>query len=152
MTSRPMLEIPVSAAKDIADRYGYDQIVIIARRVGDEPDPHGEHVTTYGRDKAHCGVAARVGNYIKHKIMGWPEYVPADMGATQAATEADVLMGYMHPGNFHWQQRARWERGDPCAIRKNGWKNYEFQVPVYAKKTDVDAAIAAQAKAQEGAL
>lgn len=73
----PVLEIPVSAAKDIADRYGYDQVVIIARRVGDEPEPHGEHVTTYGRDKAHCGVAARVGNFIKHKIMGWPEYEPA---------------------------------------------------------------------------
>ncbi|WP_080747177.1 hypothetical protein [Comamonas thiooxydans] len=77
MSTRPMLEIPVSAAKDIADRYGYDQVVIIARRVGDEPEPHGEHVTTYGRDKAHCGVAARVGNFIKHKIMGWQEYEPA---------------------------------------------------------------------------
>lgn len=90
MSTRPMLEIPVSAAKDIADRYGYDQVVIIARRVGDEPEPHGEHVTTYGNDKAHCGVAARVGNYIKHKIMGWPEYEPAPQ--TQAdARDAGLL-------------------------------------------------------------
>ncbi|CUA97780.1 hypothetical protein [Comamonas thiooxydans] len=89
--TRPMLEIPVSAAKDIADRYGYDQVVIIARRVGDEPEPRGEHVTTYGRDKAHCGVAARVGNFIKHKIMGWPEYEPAPQAqaeAREAVTQA----------------------------------------------------------------
>lgn len=88
MTTRPMLEIPVSAAKDIADRYGYDQVVIIARRVGEEPAPHCEHVTTYGRDKAHCGVAARVGNFIKHKIMGWPEYEPA-LQAQADARDAD---------------------------------------------------------------
>lgn len=90
MSARPMSEIPVSAAKHIADRYGYDQVVIIARRVGDEPEPHGEHVTTYGRDKAHCGVAARVGNFIKHKIMRWPEYESAPQAAPAAvAPEGD---------------------------------------------------------------
>lgn len=88
MSSRPILEIPVSAAKEIADRYGYDQVVIIARRVGDEPEPHGEHVTTYGRDKAHCSVAARVGNFIKHKIMGWPEYEAAPQAQADARDAA----------------------------------------------------------------
>lgn len=66
-----MKSIPVSAAKKIADDYDYDQVVVIARKVG-----VGEHVTTYGKTKEHCGVAARVGNFIKHKIMGWPEYEP----------------------------------------------------------------------------
>ena len=70
-TLRP---IPVSAASAIAKRYGYDQVVLIARTVG---DGGGEHVTTYGRDKENCGVAARVGNFLKHKIMGWPGF-PGD--------------------------------------------------------------------------
>lgn len=65
-----MKPIPIVAGGNIAEQYGYDQIVIIARRVG---DGGGEHVTTYGRDKAHCAVAARTGDFLKHKVMGWPE-------------------------------------------------------------------------------
>lgn len=61
-------EIPISAGKLIAENYGYDQVVIIARKVGGN-----EHVTTYGVDKANCDVAARIGNFFKHKLMGWPE-------------------------------------------------------------------------------
>lgn len=67
-----MKPIPIEAAKKIADLYDYDQVIVIARKVG-----VGEHVTTYGKNKEHCGVAARVGNFIKHKIMGWPEYDPS---------------------------------------------------------------------------
>lgn len=61
-----MKPIPISAAKRVAKDYGYDQVIIIARAVGE-----GEHVTTYGRDKANCDVAARIGNFLKYKIMGW---------------------------------------------------------------------------------
>lgn len=62
--------IPIEAAKHIAETYGYDQVVIVARKVG----PEGcEHVTTYGVDPEHSGVAARIGNFFKHKLMGWPE-------------------------------------------------------------------------------
>lgn len=60
--------IPVHAARAIAEQYGYDQVIIVARKV--DPDG-GEHVTTYGRDKAHCDVAARCGDFLKYKIMGW---------------------------------------------------------------------------------
>ncbi|MCW8279893.1 hypothetical protein K7A42_03270 [Agrobacterium sp. InxBP2] len=65
-----MLDIPISAAKRIADDYGYDQVVIYARRCHDSPEPHGEHMTTYGRTVEHCGVAARMGDVLK-KFMGW---------------------------------------------------------------------------------
>ena len=65
-----MIEIPIKAAAHIAARYDYDQIVIIGRKVGKNG---GEHVTTYGVDKANCDVAARIGNFFKHKLMGWPE-------------------------------------------------------------------------------
>jgi len=62
--------IPILAAKKIALEYGYDQVVIYARKVGDDPDPHGEHMTTYGVSKIHCGVAARIGKTLQ-QFMGW---------------------------------------------------------------------------------
>lgn len=70
-TSRPMKPIPVSAAQKIAEAYGYDQVIVIARRVGDAPEPFGEHCTTYGVDRAHCDVAARCGDFLKFKVMSW---------------------------------------------------------------------------------
>jgi hypothetical protein len=63
-----MKPIPIVRARDVAELYGYDQVIIIARRVG---DGGGEHVTTYGRDKVNCDVAARVGSFLKFKVMGW---------------------------------------------------------------------------------
>lgn len=65
-----MKRIPISAAKRIADEYGYDQVVIYARKVGEEPEPHGEHMTTYGVSKIHCAVAAKIGDVLK-RFMGW---------------------------------------------------------------------------------
>ena len=61
-----MKNIPIKAAEEIAKKYGYDQVIIVARAIGE-----GEHVTTYGRDKANCDVAAHIGNFLKYKIMGW---------------------------------------------------------------------------------
>jgi hypothetical protein len=63
-----MKPIPIVRARDIAEQYGYDQVIIIARKVGDKG---GEHCTTYGRDKANCDVAARAGEFLKFKVMGW---------------------------------------------------------------------------------
>lgn len=61
-----MKRIPISAAAHIAREYGYDQVIIYARKVGE-----GEHVTTYGRNRQHCDVAARIGNFLKYKIFQW---------------------------------------------------------------------------------
>lgn len=74
--------IPIADAKCIATDYGYHQVVIIARKVGDNG---GEHVTTYGVDKANCSVAARIGDFLKYKVMGWVKDnertpAPADRG------------------------------------------------------------------------
>lgn len=63
---KAMKAIPISVAKKIAEAYGYDQVIIIAREVG-----VGEHCTTYGRDKANCDAAAQIGNFLKYKVMGW---------------------------------------------------------------------------------
>lgn len=66
-----MKAIPISAAKEIAKRYGYDQVIIVGRKVGEDPEPHGEHMTTYGVNKVHCSIAARVGRFLQREIMGW---------------------------------------------------------------------------------
>lgn len=88
MSTKP---IPVSAARNIAQLYDYDQVIVVARKVGDDGM---EHVTTYGRDKAHCAVAARTGDFLKHKIMGWPEYTPETAAALSAAqAEVERLRG-----------------------------------------------------------
>lgn len=71
-TDRPKRRIPIKAARAIADAYGYgyDQVVIYGRRVGEAPSPSGEHLTTYGIDATHCDVAARMGIALK-RFMGW---------------------------------------------------------------------------------
>ncbi len=63
-----MKSIPISAAKRVAEEYGYDQVVIIARKVS---EGGGEHCTTYGVDVANCRVAAMIGHFFTHKLMGW---------------------------------------------------------------------------------
>jgi len=60
--------IPIACAKGVAEVYGYDQIIIYARKIGDDGM---EHMTTYGVNKAHCSAAARIGDFLKYKIMGW---------------------------------------------------------------------------------
>jgi hypothetical protein len=68
-----MKPIPISAAKDIAKKYGYDQIIILGRVCHDSPLPHGDHLTTYGKNPEHCGAAAQIGDFLKFKVMGWIE-------------------------------------------------------------------------------
>ena len=70
-----MKAIPINAAKAIANEFDWDQVIIVARKVG--PDG-AEHVTTYGKTKAHCEVAARIGDFLKYKIMGWDQKEHAD--------------------------------------------------------------------------
>lgn len=59
--------IPITAAKQIALDYGYHQVVIFARLTG---EGGREHMTTYGVNKTHCNIAARIGESLK-KFMGW---------------------------------------------------------------------------------
>lgn len=66
-----MKPIPISAAKRIAKDYGYDQVIVYARKVGESPLPHGEHMTTYGVTKVHCSIAGRIGSYLQREILGW---------------------------------------------------------------------------------
>lgn len=70
ITERDMKPIPISAAKRIADKYGYDQVIVVGRRTGDTP-PHGEHCTTYGVNRVHCNVAAIIGRFFTQELMQW---------------------------------------------------------------------------------
>lgn len=90
-----MSSIPVEAAKRVAEDFDYDQVVIVARKVGE-----GEHVTTYGKDSDNCSVAARIGAYLKQRVMGWTEE-PIDMvlHCPQCMTQhIDRPVGQFYPG------------------------------------------------------
>lgn len=66
-----MKRIPIKAAEKIAKEYGYDQVVIYARKVDEVGFINGgEHMTTYGVNKVHCDVAGRIGKTLQ-KFMGW---------------------------------------------------------------------------------
>jgi hypothetical protein len=67
------IPVPVEDAKKIALERGFDQIIIIARKVG---DGGFESVTTYGINKEHCEVAAKTGDFLKYKVMGWEPNQP----------------------------------------------------------------------------
>jgi len=65
----PRKPIPISAARDIAERYDYDQVVIYARKIG-EAGLGGEHMTTYSRNPTHCSVASLIADRLQ-QFMGW---------------------------------------------------------------------------------
>lgn len=71
--------IPVIAAEKVAKEYGYDQVIIVARKVG-----FYESVTTYGKNTANCDVAARIGEFLKHQVFKWPQTDPLHMGLIDA--------------------------------------------------------------------
>ena len=68
-----MKTIPIGTAKAIANRYGYDQVMIYARRVSvpERGIDGGEHMTTYGVTKEHCSAMAKIAKFLQTKIMGW---------------------------------------------------------------------------------
>ena len=58
--------IPVATAERICKAHQADQVIIYARTVG---EGCGEHITTYGKDKAHCAAAARIGDALGRQIV-----------------------------------------------------------------------------------
>lgn len=89
MNAKP---IPISAAENIAKRFGYDQVVIMARRVG---EGGVEHVTTYGVDRPNCLVAAAMGDHLKHSVMRWPVDRSAMLERAKALITDEVENGHL---------------------------------------------------------
>jgi hypothetical protein len=78
-----MKNIPIAAAKRIANDYEYPEVVIFAY----DPESGDQHVTTYGKNLAQCKDAARAGNYLK-KALGWPDELCHSKPARQKRQEA----------------------------------------------------------------
>ena len=58
-----MKRIPVALAKQIANKYGYEKVVIFAITKDEPKERYMFWVTTYGKTKALCEVAAKTGQY-----------------------------------------------------------------------------------------
>ena len=61
------------AARLVARLFGYDQVLIVGRRVGNDPDPHGEHVTSFGTTNANKFAAAALSYSAQEKLLGWKQ-------------------------------------------------------------------------------
>lgn len=124
------MDIPVAAAKQIATKYDYDQVIIIARKAG-----RNEHVTTYGKDRIHCKVAAQIGNFLKYKVMGWKKQdTPTQGSLTKLADrKGDIDITYCH--------MAQNRKGIVLFnLSCMGWAQKTFNEPTYVE---------AEAKARE---
>lgn len=76
----------IEEAQRLCDKYGFDQIVWMARRVGrSEEDPGWENVTTNGSDPLNKSIAASTGDYLKRKIALW------DSGSWEAGIKGRIL-------------------------------------------------------------
>lgn len=60
--------IPISAAKEIADKYEQNQVIIVTF----DKSENRTHVVTYGKTIEECKQAAQGGNFVK-KALGWPD-------------------------------------------------------------------------------
>lgn len=60
--------ITIKAAKEIANSFDKDQVIIVAW----DKKYEKVHVTTYGKSLEDCDQAAEGGNFIK-RALGWPE-------------------------------------------------------------------------------
>ena len=86
-----MKDIPIKAAEKIAKDYGYDQVIIVARKTGDDG---GEHMTTYGINKEHCKIAGDCGKFLQTEIMGWHDTEdPVWKTKPMESNEAEDLRG-----------------------------------------------------------
>ena len=58
-----MKRIPISKAKEIANQYGYEKVIILAITTDSKEDRFQFWLTTYGKNKKFCGVAKQVGEF-----------------------------------------------------------------------------------------
>ena len=75
-------KIPIKAAKEIAQTFDKDQVIIVTWDA-----EHGRtHVTTYGKTLTDCESAAMGGNRVK-LALGWPEDMCKAMPARLARSK-----------------------------------------------------------------
>lgn len=65
---RRVKAIPPAAARRIAQAYGYDQVIMLGRRL-DASGEEGEHVTAWGSNEAATRDARRLGELARRTIL-----------------------------------------------------------------------------------
>jgi hypothetical protein len=55
-----------------------------------------EHCTTYGVDKKHCDVAARCGDFLKYKVMGWVAAEAKESSQTSNNKQSAPLLAFAY--------------------------------------------------------
>lgn len=68
--------MPAEAAGHIAQAFGWDRIVVIGIRDGQEG---GQVVTHAGRGPRHGAIADDMASYVKEKLFGWESVVETDI-------------------------------------------------------------------------
>lgn len=110
-------KIPITAARRIAEDYGYHQVVIMARITGEVEGPE-ECVTTYGINKTHCGVAAMMGDKLK-QIAQWPGVDATTQKIADLEARVKAQIAEMNDLKIEILEReeadnhAAWERSQP---------------------------------------
>ncbi|MCF8265820.1 MAG: hypothetical protein K9I99_15075 [Melioribacteraceae bacterium] len=61
-------KIPIKAAREFARKHKFTKIIIIA-----EDDAKLQNVCTWGETVEDADYAAQAGNYLKTKVLQWPE-------------------------------------------------------------------------------
>ncbi len=57
-------DAPISEIKAIGEKYGYDQVIILAKK------PGLGQVVSWGKDDEHCDIAERAGNLLRWIFLG----------------------------------------------------------------------------------
>lgn len=86
--------IPISAAKEIAEKYEKNQVIIVTWDA-----VHGkEHVTTYGATKHECQQAAR-GAQLVQKALRWPPDQIVEVKASKQELQDALREAYNYVAN-----------------------------------------------------
>ena len=77
-------KIPIACAASLGHAHRYDQVIILARRIGDDGL---EWVTTWGKNPQHCAAAARIGDALRDNVTPTLERLTAELSAARAEIE-----------------------------------------------------------------
>lgn len=109
--------VPASAAEDIALRFKFDQVVIVARNDGESE----AHVRSFGRDSKNLGAAAWLGAFIRQQLARLAS--PRDMSAAPRDGTHILAYLYMAPDDVDYPGFGEWREifYKPCDSGIAGW-------------------------------
>lgn len=72
----PFREMPAEAAGHIAKAFGWDRIIVVGIRDGDDG---GQVVVNAGRGPRHEAISNDMAQYVREKLLGWDSVVESDI-------------------------------------------------------------------------